>query len=250
MNAPWHGIGVGARWGAAIVLTLGAILTLGVARQRSLPLERPLAEVVPSEIQGFSARDVLISGPEAQVAGFDDYLFRVYEKPEAANASLADSLPDAQPAHITQAPETPEPADSSPPWFSLYVGYYQSQAQGNTIHSPKNCLPGAGWEALSSEPQAVDLGGRIVTVNRYLLENEGERALVLYWYQGRGRIAYDEYRVKIDLLMDAALRRRSDEALVRIVVPVTESGPDAATDVAMRAARIVAPSLYRALPPG
>ena len=28
----------------------------------------------------------------------------------------------------------------------LYVGYWASQRQGDTIHSPLNCLPGAGWE--------------------------------------------------------------------------------------------------------
>src|SRR3954462_6984596 len=28
---------------------------------------------------------------------------------------------------------------------SLYIGFYQSQRQGSAIHSPMNCLPGAGW---------------------------------------------------------------------------------------------------------
>ena len=63
--------------------------------------------------------------------------------------------------------------------FTLYVGYYDRQTQGRTIHSPKNCLPGAGWEPLESAPQQVVTSAGTVTVNRYLLQNGQQRALVL-----------------------------------------------------------------------
>ena len=192
-----------------------------------MPLVRSMSEVVPVEIGGYIGEDLALSDAEAQVAGFSNYLFRVYEEETEA---------------------TPEVGDDVAPWFSIYVGFYESQAQGTTIHSPKNCLPGAGWEALSSEPHTFQLDGRPLTVNRYLLQNGGERAVVLYWYQGRGRIAHDEYMVKFHLLRDAAFSRRSDEALVRIVVPVDAMGEDAATEVAVQAARVLAPSLELALP--
>jgi EpsI family protein len=86
-----------------------------------------------------------------------------------------------------------------------------------------------------------------VTVNRYLLQNEGQRALVLYWYQGRGRVAHNEYAVKWDLLRDAALHRRSEEALVRVVVPVVES-EGAAFELARSVASELIPFVQRALP--
>ena len=139
-------------WAPAIIMGLGAVLTLGVAKQRSVPLVRPLAEVIPMEILGYQGRGVLVSDDEAQVAGFSNYLLRVYEMER----------------------------EETRPWLSVYVGFYESQAQGKTIHSPKNCLPGAGWEALSSDSQELELDDRSVRVNRYLLQNEGERALVLY----------------------------------------------------------------------
>src|ERR671921_774356 len=64
--------------------------------------------------------------------------------------------------------------DSTDPGYSVYVGYYTYQVQGKAIHSPKNCLPGAGWEPLESAPRTVDMGGgQSVTVNRYLLANKG-----------------------------------------------------------------------------
>ena len=53
-----------------------------------------------------------------------------------------------------------------------------------------------------------------------MLSNKGTLALVYYWYQGRGREESSEYVVKWDLLKDAALYGRTEEALVRIVVPI------------------------------
>jgi EpsI family protein len=116
-------------------------------------------------------------------------------------------------------------ADSLSPLFTLYVGYYDRQVQGKTIHSPRNCLPGAGWQIMTSDRVPMP-GGGAGTVNRVLLANQGVRALVYYWYQGRGRIESSEYRVKWDLLRDAAVHGRTEEALVRVVVPIPRERTD------------------------
>ena len=208
-------------WLPAAVLIAGAVVTVGINPQRSLPLRASLDETLPSLLHGVRGIDQTISEGEATVAGFTDYLLRLYE---------------------------PAPDDRGlPPWFSVYVGYYDSQTQGRTIHSPKNCLPGSGWEALTSTAAMIETPAGPVRVNRYVLQREDERALVLYWYQGRGRVESNEYVVKLDLLRDAALRRRSEEALVRVVVPIEESEEEAFA-VAMEAARELVPSVFRALP--
>ena len=208
-------------WAPAVILVVGAVLTFGVGRQRVLSLEKPLHTVIPGEILTYVGQDLAVTEGEARVAGFSNHLLRVYEAPDTTLVPV--------------------------PWFSLYVGYYESQTRGQTIHSPRNCLPGAGWEAVSSQPRTLSMDGETVTVNQYLLANEGEQALVLYWYQGRGRVAHNEYRVKVDLLLDAALRRRSDEALVRIVIPWTGDDP-AAQELVAEVARTVIPRIEEALP--
>lgn len=208
------------RWAPAAVLAVGALLaTVGVKAQRSLVLRMPLAEAVPAEIDGLHSQNVTVSPAELKVAGVTSYLARSYERADSGGA-LA---------------------------FSLYVGYYAQQTQGQTIHSPKNCLPGAGWEPLTSQPQQIETPNGTVTVNRYLIQNGQRRAVVLYWYQGRGRVAWNEYWVKWDLLHDAAIRRRSDEALVRVVVPVT-STEGAAAALGAQVTQALVPALTRALP--
>jgi EpsI family protein len=213
-----------AWWPPAAVLAAGALLaTLGVKAQRTLPLRAPLAAAVPDTVEGFRGRDLTLSEAEIRVAGVTDYLARVFE---------SDST--ARPA-------------GTPEFFTLYVGFYDQQTQGKTIHSPKNCLPGSGWEPLTSSVATVLTGDGPQQVNRYLIQKGQEQALVLYWYQGRGRIAANEYVVKWHLLRDAALRRRSDEALVRLVVPVVTTEDDALR-LATDAARTLVPAIYTALP--
>ena len=86
-------------------------------------------------------------------------------------------------------------------------------------------------------------------VNRYLLQNRTEQALVLYWYQGRGRVAADEYRVKGELLRDAALHGRTEEALVRIVVHLNERTDEAAAaSRASETAAALIPAVEKVLP--
>jgi len=221
------------RWSPAVVLILGAIMTVGVDRQTPMPLRADLAEVVPAEIAGLPSRDIVISDQEVRIAGVSTYLMRQYVRP----ASSADAT-----ELFTDTDSSGEAA------FSVYIGYYASQTQGKTIHSPKNCLPGAGWEALRSQQVTLETARGPVRVNRYLLQRNDEQALVMYWYQGRGRIEANEYRVKAQLLRDAALYGRTEEALVRIVVPIVTT-EEAAFETAARAAAQLVGSVDRALPP-
>jgi EpsI family protein len=173
----------------AAMLLVGCALVWNVRAQEKMPLSAPLNTLVPREVPGLVVRDQLISDEERRVAGMTDYVMRLYGR----DSLLA---------------------------YTTYIGYYDYQTQGKTVHSPRNCMPGAGWEVLQPGTIALAANGVTHRVNRYLLANGNANVLVLYWYQGRGRVEANEYLVKWHLLRDAALHGRTDEALVRIIVPV------------------------------
>jgi EpsI family protein len=107
------------------------------------------------------------------------------------------------------------------PFIDFFAGYFPSQRAGNTIHSPQNCLPGAGWTQLESSRLSVTLpGGKRITVNRYILAKGEARIVVLYWYQAHGRVVASEYWAKFYLVADAIRLNRTDGALVRVITPV------------------------------
>jgi EpsI family protein len=105
--------------------------------------------------------------------------------------------------------------------IGLYAGYYTTQSQGDAIHSPMNCLPGAGWVPSDyARVQIASAGGRTIEVNRYVIRKGEARQIALYWYEGRGRAVANEYESRALLVWDSLRRNRSDGALVRITAPL------------------------------
>lgn len=203
-------------WIPGGILSAGCVLTLAVNHQQRTPLPGPL-DAIPLALAGRTGNPDTIPLDQRRAAGVSDYLFRWFAGPVAP--------------------------------FDIYVGYYDQQTQGKTIHSPKNCLPGSGWEALQQTTVTIPTASGPQTVNRYLLQNGDRRALVFYWYQGRGRVAANEYQVKWELLRDAALRGRTEEALVRVVLYLNEQTDEAlATEWGTRAAGDLIPAVAAALP--
>jgi EpsI family protein len=127
---------------------------------------------------------------------------------------------------------------------SFYVGYYATQRNGATYHSPLNCLPGSGW--VLNSPAVISItpanGGASFEANRYIIQNGDSRQVLIYWYQGRGRAVASEYWGKIYTVLDSVRQRRSDGAMVRVLVPIGKSEPEAieaATDLAAQAAPVL-----------
>lgn len=114
----------------------------------------------------------------------------------------------------------------------LFIAYYAQQRAGESMHSPKHCLPGGGWEIWNYGTATVSVKGRPIEVNKYSIRREGTRAVVLYWYQSKERIIASEYAGKILLARDALLQNSTAAAIVRIVVPDTPRGVEMATDLA------------------
>ena len=187
---------------------------------RETPPERRALALLPRTLDGWTAPiDTPLAKESVAVLGVDDYVSRTY-----VNATTGQPV-------------------------SLYIGYYGSQRQGDTIHSPQNCLPGAGWQPVDGGVRSIDASGRALTVNRYIIEKGIDRQVVLYWYQGRGRVVANEYANKFWLMVDAARLHRTNGALVRVMSPVPRSvGTGAAEGAALDFTRTVFPHLAAHLP--
>ncbi|MBA2527567.1 MAG: EpsI family protein [Pyrinomonadaceae bacterium] len=126
---------------------------------------------------------------------------------------------------------------------NVYVGYYASQRDGATYHSPLNCLPGSGWTMTAPGRITITPPGKPpFEANRYLIQNGGTKELLIYWYQGRGRAVASEYWGKIYTVIDSVRLRRSDGAMVRVMVPVGQSETvalDAAAELAASASMLL-----------
>jgi EpsI family protein len=138
----------------------------------------------------------------------------------------------------------------------LYVGYYGSQRQGDTVHSPMNCLPGTGWAPVESGtvtltvPRGPSGVAAPISVRRLRVQRGTDEALVLYWYQSRGRVTASDYWSKAYLMYDAIRLNRTDTALVRVfsMVDGVDGGPARAQHDVTAFVRSLMPVLDRHLP--
>ena len=213
----------------ALVLFVTFVAAAGFVARQNRPEQVPARttfDQFPQQIAGWSGQNLPpMEGRILAVLGVDDYVNRVYVAPDRMSA------------------------------VGLYVGYYKSQRQGDSIHSPLNCLPGAGWEPLAqsqiSIPTSSADGPRDIVVNRYVIQKGLERQLALYWYQSHGRTVASEYWSKFYLIRDAIQINRTDAALVRVMSPMPPNADDAESAAEQRATNFVKamfPQLHAFLP--
>ncbi len=183
----------GRLWLAVAVLAFGILSMRQLNHRERVPPRAPLAEF-PMLLGRWSGENVPLSARIVRAVGLDDYLNRIYR-------------------------------DGSEAPLTIYISYYSSQRTGQTIHSPKNCLPGAGWQPVESRRLSIPVpGSPPLVVNEYDVARDTARVLVLYWYQERGRDIASEYAAKFWLTADALTRDRTDGALVRVTTPIGNAG--------------------------
>jgi len=200
---------------AAMLLVAGILATHSLRPKVAAAPRWPLRDF-PSDIGLSHSEDRPFETQIVRAVGADDYINRVY-------------------------------LGSAPP-IELYVGYYKDQRSGDRIHSPKNCLPGSGWEPVhSTRVQIGSEGGVPVLVNGYLVAQGTRRNMVLYWYQSHGRIVASEYLAKIFLIADGLKNRPTNGALVRIWTSAAD-GEASAQARAVDFARRVYPQIEEFLP--
>jgi len=179
------------RWITCAVLVAAFVLLHTVSHGETIVPHQPLRSL-PYALGSWTGTEQPLSDRIVQAVGVSDYTSRIYSSSTAG---------------LTQ----------------LYVGYYASQRTGDTIHSPKNCLPGAGWEPVQSGYATVSVpGARQLVINEYVIQHGLDKQLVFYWYQGRGRVIASEYSGKFWMVADAITRHRTDGALVRLITPMND----------------------------
>ena len=184
--------------------------------EERVPLGRPLA-TMPLNLGGWTAvREQQFDAATVAVLRADDYVSRTYVRDGRGEADL-------------------------------YVGYYETQRQGDTMHSPMNCLPAAGWQLLAIGRRSIEAAGRQMVVNRDTIQKGLDARLVLYWYQSHGRSVASEYWTKAYLVLDGLRLHRTDGAIVRVITPMRD-GEAAAEQSAIAFVRALLPVLDKHLP--
>ncbi len=214
---------LGNRYGRALSVVLGMqaiLLYTTVSRAEYVPSIPPLADF-PRTVAGWqSVQDIPIDPEDLNVLKADDTLDRAY-----LNAAQTDNA-------------------------YLFIAFFKTQRTGQSPHSPKNCLPGNGWEPVDTGLIPINVPGRAepIRANRYITVHGYDKSVTIYWYQSRNRIIASEYAAKFWLVADSIRYHRSDTSLVRVIVPVRENDTGRATREAIEFVQALYPALVKRLP--
>ena len=205
---------------AAALIASTAIFLQARGRNEVFPPRLPL-QSFPMQLSAWTGTDFAIPKDVLEVLGPGDFLFRDYQNPAEKQPSV-----------------------------NLFIAYFPSQRTGDSIHSPKHCLPGSGWLPVESSRVTLSLPGHSpFSANRYVIAKGDSRQLVLYWFWAHDRGVASEYWAKFYLVADSMRMNRSDGALVRIMTPLySDETAEAAQQRLLPFASDVAPLLDNYIP--
>ena len=211
-------------WIIIILLTSTIFVLQGRGDVDQVPPSEPL-NLMPKSFGPWVSQDIPLTQDTLDVLGKGDFLNRIYTY-------------KAEPGAAPQPP------------ISLFIGYFASQRTGQTMHSPQNCLPGAGWTFESKEYTNIrDINGKDYKVGEYVIGNGETKQFVIYWYQAHGRSVPNEYVAKGYMVTDAIRMNRTDGALVRVITQVLPSESlESAKARAIHFTQQMAPALPRFIP--
>ena len=173
---------------AALLLTSATVLTaLLISHRSEIIPERSRFVTFPATLGAWRGHPSLLESQVESGLALEDYILSDYSKSDGKVVNL-------------------------------YVAYYASQRTGESPHSPLVCLPGGGWSITKLERTSY---GAEQPLNRAIIEQNGSKQLVYYWYEERGKRIASEYWSKWYLLSDAIIKNRSDGALVRLITAVS-----------------------------
>jgi EpsI family protein len=204
----------------SLVLIAQASLFYGFSRTEKVPFHKSLAGFSLDNPHWSLMQELEIDKESLEVLKADDLISRAYV--DKSNGRMA----------------------------TLFVAYFATQRTGKAPHSPKNCLPGAGWVQTKSGTVSIPVSGEAqpIVVNQYLIARGENESVVLYWYQSHNRVIASEYMAKIYTVADSIRYDRSDTSLVRVVVPVINSDRQSAIDTAVSFVQAVFQPLKDYLP--
>jgi EpsI family protein len=189
----------------SVLLLLQAGAFWGCTRSEIVPPMTNLKAIAKEHATWKTVQESQVTAAEQEILKADETLTRLYIKPGM-----------------------PSPA-------SLYIASFLTQRSGRAPHSPKNCLPGAGWSWEVSDVRQIPVEGRAepIQANHHIIQKGESKSVVYYWYQSRDRTVASEYWAKAYVVLDAIRYNRTDTSLVRVIVNVHNNDIEAAEKAAL-----------------
>jgi exosortase D (VPLPA-CTERM-specific) len=201
----------GALVAAALLAAFAGVVASSAPRPQPPSVEREMLFKFPPEIDGWvGSRVGLPQEIEATLAATDYLAMQFFHTEERASVDF-------------------------------WIAYYAEQNPTARVHSPEACLPGDGWNFVTRDSVTLSLAGSRATelpANKAVIRKGDVTALMLYWFEGRGRRTASDVRARVEDLLDGWVMGRTDGALVRFMTEIASDETE--EDAEARLLRLIA----------
>lgn len=192
--------------GPMMVLLIAWVLPAWMDHQRMRTDVHPPDFDIPRAIGEWTSNDLTIEPEVAAMLAADKMVYRNYSHPDGRSIEV------------------------------FWIGYGHQQ-EGKTMHSPRNCLPAAGWDIRHKAVVGIAPGIQ----GRYLLLSYGAyRMETVYWFQAGDETLWDEFDNKWKTLWNSFRYGRSDGAMISFSAVSPIDGPPMQADMIAFASMVVA----------
>jgi EpsI family protein len=108
-------------------------------------------------------------------------------------------------------------ANSSGGRVDLFFSYFAGDNAQSGVHSPRNCMPGAGWTIEKTERHDIPFGTGVIPASRMYVRYEAETRVVDYWYISRHGETSSDYSLKLFTMLGALSFQPADVAFIRFI---------------------------------
>ncbi|HBG07895.1 MAG: EpsI family protein [Geobacteraceae bacterium GWC2_58_44] len=160
--------------------------------------KKPLQQVFSRFGQWQSSRDFPMDARVVEALDLDDFLFRCYQRDKVN--------------------------------VNLYIGSYHSAKKVGAAHDPLVCFQGQGWKINQRDSGSYSLARHpelTISYSAMLAERQGEREVVVYWFQANAKANASTQSQKVAMVLDKISGKDEYNAFVRLSAPVGSETPEA-----------------------
>jgi EpsI family protein len=177
---------------ACVILLLASLYIKDYSKTIKIPPSRPITSF-PSKLKEFVGKAAFPSYKNYYDSSADEWILRIYTKK----------------------------GDNKP--IRVFIGYWKVQNEKKKIKPPR--YTSNRWGYYWIRTKSLSLGSNRVTLRQFLSERGFEKELVYYCYIINGKIISNEYYLRFLTMWNSLLYGKSNAALLRVSMPVTDDWP-------------------------
>lgn len=126
----------------------------------------------------------------------------------------------------------------------LLFDFFISDGSFGGPHSPRNCLPGSGWQIIKVEERSISINGMTIPAGRFRIRLNERQQVMDFWYVTSYGATASDYVFKLYSMLGSLSLKPREVAFIRFTAPGDPKSVEALDEFE----KLIIPEIYSRLP--